>query len=486
MPPVQTPIALGRLCYPGHQWGRLHQVIQAHLMRLLTGQLRLPSGKVCRRLMVQTPPQCGKSTLSSRLFPAVALAQNPKLNILLVSYAGTLAGEHSLACRDHVAEFGRVLRPDGCLDLHPGARARDFWQVKSGGSLKSAGIYGSLTGRPADVAIIDDPFAGFEDSISLTQREKVHATYRSVIQSRLQENGFVVSIGTPWHPDDLRGRLLTSEPEKWCVLRFPALAEENDPLGREPGDPLCPERRSREFWEGIRAGYEADGLSHLWSALYQCNPTADASTVAFSDPTWFHDHIWCDELPLCEANPQRYRVLALDPGKSKTGKTGDYSAFADLTLLADGHVYAETHLARRNLNTQHEYALALIKRAIDEGRPYRAMLVESNMYQESVGVAIQRDLDRLGISLHVDLHQTGGDQEKVARIVTGLSPMLARHKLHFLAKTTSNKLTVTQMKEVPNGSHDDGPDSLELGLQVLNLLVFGNKRPITQKVLRTS
>src|SRR5262249_23324660 len=142
-------------------------------------------------------------------------------------------------------------------------------------------------------------------------------------------------------------------------------------------------------------------------------------------------------------------------------------------------------LLRPTLPALHAHAIAMIQRAIDDGRPYRALIVECNMFQEAVALAIQKELNEKLIPLHIDFHQTATDQEKNARIVTGLSPYLAAHKLKFIGRTLANKLTVQQTKEIPNGAHDDGPDSVELGIKLLNWLHHGTKKGITQKVLQT-
>lgn len=462
-----TPIALARHAHPHHTWGKFHHLIQRYVLMLAMGLLKLPDGSLCKRLMILVPPQHGKSTLTSQLLPPVLFNQCPSSKLILLSYSSNLAETHSGIARDHVREFmPGVLRED--------AKAVNHWKTTSGGYLVAAGIQGSVTGRAADGVIIDDPFKGTEDSSSPIVREKVWQTYSSVAETRLAPNGWVCLVGTPWHTDDLRGRLLETEADKWTVLRFPALAEEDDVLGRAFGEPLFPERYSLEWYEDKRRTLELRGLGHLWDALYACLPTGDSSLRAFSDPSYFDSHIWSD-LP-----SEGLRVLALDPSKSKTGKTGDYNAIADLTLHADTHIHCRMHLNRQPLPATYEQVMAIVKQAELEGNPFRAMIVECNMFQEAVGIALQEKLP----NLHIELHQTSSKQAKNARIVTSLSPLLAQHRLHFVGKTIANRLTVEQMKQIPNATNDDGPDAVELGCQLLNLLLTGNKNPPQPKILR--
>lgn len=481
--PALTPLALARLTHPHYKWAPFHHHLQADLLKLLTKQLRHPDGRPCRRLLVMTPPQHAKSLITSRLFPPIALAQDPANKIILLSYSSELATGHGSVARDYCTEFGNQLDPSGRLQIRTDSRSKSYWRTTAEGHMISGSIQGTVTGRSATGMIIDDPFKGSEDSGSVVIRDKVWATYSAAAETRLTPDGFVCLINTVWHPDDLSGRLLAAEPDQWMVRRYPALAEENCPLGRKPGEGLFLSKYPQGWYEAKRAAYEQRGLSHIWQALYQCSPTGDPTLRAFPD-SYFGEWLWVDGLPVCEDNPERYRVLALDPCKSKTGKVGDYAAFADLTVLKDNVVYADMHLLRPTLPVLHATAMALIVKAIDEGRPYRAMIVECNMFQQAVAVAIAKELAAKGIALHVEEHQTGPDQEKNARMFVGLGPYLHNRKLKFIGKTLSNRLTVTQMTEIPNGAHDDGPDSIELGLQLLNLIHSGTKRPIAQKVLR--
>lgn len=486
-PHVLTPVALGRLAHPTHIWGRFHLAIQAALLMLLTRQLRFPAshpraGQVCKRLMILVPPQHGKSTLSSQLFPPIAFAQNPATKLILLSYSADLAAAHSLVARDRVAEFGHALCPSGALKLNPDAKARNAWYTSRGGYMRAASIQGTVTGLAADGIVVDDPFKGSEDSASPTIREKVWRTFTSAVETRLAPDGFVALVGTPWHEDDLRGRLLATEADDWTVLRFPAIAEAGDVLGRSPGEGLFTERYSQAWYEAARARFELRGLSHLWDALYQCSPTGDASLRAFNDPSYFAEHIWVQALPIGERNPQVHRVLALDPSKSKTGKVGDYGAFCDMTLLADRHAYCQMHLNRETLPALYARAVEIVRAAKQEGRPFQRFLIEANQFQEAVGLAIIEHLKAAGLGdIAVDLHHTPSDQAKHARIQVDLGPLLAQRRLHFIGRSVANQLTVQQTKEIPNGAHDDGPDAVSMATQALNLLLTGHKQP--QKVV---
>ncbi|MBV8524333.1 MAG: phage terminase large subunit, partial [Acetobacteraceae bacterium] len=142
------------------------------------------------------------------------------------------------------------------------------WQISTRGEYYAAGIRGPITGRRADLAIIDDPIKSQADADSPSLREHIWNWYRSDLLTRLKPRARVVLVMTRWHEDDLGGRLLDLHPNEWRCLRLPALAEANDPLGRPYGTPLWPE------WEdasSLARKRSAIG-ERAWAALFQQTP----------------------------------------------------------------------------------------------------------------------------------------------------------------------------------------------------------------------
>jgi predicted phage terminase large subunit-like protein len=145
------------------------------------------------------------------------------------------------------------------------------WGTTTGGEYFAAGVGSSITGRRSDLAIIDDPVKSREAAESEVDRKRVWDWYRSDFYTRLKPGARIVLIMTRWHRDDLGGRLLAEAEnggDQWRVLKLPALAEENDPLGRAPGEPLWPEWENQEALDRKRAAVGERG----WSALFQQNP----------------------------------------------------------------------------------------------------------------------------------------------------------------------------------------------------------------------
>lgn len=225
-----TPGAIAKLVDPRTVQTPALDVLDAALVDAAEG--RFP------RLIFTMPPQEGKSMRISRAFPIWLLKRNPDLRIAIVSYADSLS-----------RRWGRLVRND--LIGHPGlglslrhdTKAANEWQLegKDGGMI-TVGIEGSLTGRPVDVLIIDDPFKDQKQADSETYRENVKEWWRTTGSMRLSEDAIVIVLMTRWHEDDLAGWLLTEEPGDWRHINIPALADhdpakgETDVLGRQPGE----------------------------------------------------------------------------------------------------------------------------------------------------------------------------------------------------------------------------------------------------------
>ena len=231
-----------------------------------------------KRLAVAVPPRYGKSLLFSRWGPAWLFDRRPEANIILASYGDALALENAMGVRDLLAEHADRLR----VQLRRDRKRMDRFATEQGGGLLAAGMNSAITGFGAGSGggvIVDDPFKGWQDAHSPHQREAIWNNYRSVLHSRLDDSAaFIIVVHTRWHTDDLTGRLIeaaeneTGDPFEVVVL--PELAEQNDPLGRAPGEALEEDRFTREQ---ILDKHRAAG-AYLTSALYQGHPSPEEGT----------------------------------------------------------------------------------------------------------------------------------------------------------------------------------------------------------------
>lgn len=260
-------------------WAAKHQ-------RALDNKLMQVENGTCKRLMVFMPPRHYKSQTATVHFPAWYEGKHPDRRILAASYSASLVNKFSRQTRALVNEYGPELFG---VTLSPESQAVDDWglanvpgvlspeeMIPATGGYGCAGVRGSFTGKGADIMIIDDPHKDRAEANSEVMRDAVWEWYTSAAYTRLEADGAIILIMTRWHDDDLAGRLLKAMQdgdefaEQWDVLNLAALAEEDDILGRNIGEPLWPEQFSLRRYYSIRASIG----SYEWTSLYQQRPQA--------------------------------------------------------------------------------------------------------------------------------------------------------------------------------------------------------------------
>jgi predicted phage terminase large subunit-like protein len=225
-----------------------------------------------KRILVSMPPRHGKSELISFWLPLWFLAKFPKGRVMLASYEADFAATWGRRVRNAITyEYGEDLG----IAVDESSHAADRWNLTSGGGMTSAGAGGSLTGRGANLLIIDDPIKNSEEAASEVIREKLWEWFKTTAFSRLEPGAPCIIVATRWHEDDLIGRL-EREGRKdngvvWDVMKFPAIATEEDILGRKPGEALWPARYDEKAMDEIKR----INSPYNWSALYQQNPTPE-------------------------------------------------------------------------------------------------------------------------------------------------------------------------------------------------------------------
>lgn len=255
----RSPGALAHVLTGGREMQAPHLDIIDQIYRRIAAGERL-------RVMVTMPPRAGKSRRTSRWGPVWYLRRQPDHRFMLASYAAHLADDHGRFVRNTITEHAPTLG----IDLRYGSQAANRFDIdKHEGGMVTAGVGGALTGRGAHVAAVDDPFKGSEDAGSPTQRDRVWDWWQSVLLTRLEPQGSVLLVNTRWDDDDLSGRLLREEPEDWIVINLPAIAlTADDPLGRQPGEALWPERFTADDYARIRKSVG----ERVWWSLYQQQP----------------------------------------------------------------------------------------------------------------------------------------------------------------------------------------------------------------------
>ena len=226
-----------------------------------------------RRLMVFMPPRHGKSELISHYFPAWILGNWPYKHVILASYEADFAESWGRKARDVLNSVGDNVFG---VNLDNKRTAAKSWSVEQGGSMNTAGVGGPMTGKGAHILVIDDPVKNFEEAMSPTARKRAWEWWQSVAYTRLEPGASAVIMMTRWHEDDLGGRILEESDESWEIISMPAIADDiNDPLGREIGQALCPQRYTEKDFERIRNSVG----KYVWQSLYQQQPSAFEGSI---------------------------------------------------------------------------------------------------------------------------------------------------------------------------------------------------------------
>lgn len=263
---------------PGYNWTWRHIV---HVRQALD---QVTAGAI-RRLIIQLPPRHGKSQLTTVRYPVYRLEVDPHLRVIVGAYNQTLAEKFSRDAR-------RIARMRPALHLSDQRQTAGDWETAQGGGLRAVGVGAGVTGHGANLIIIDDPVKNREEAESQTYRDRVWDWFTNDLYTRLEPDGAIVVIMTRWHQDDLVGRILASDTaSEWTVINLPAEAEADDPLGRAPGEALCPDRFPLEALAQIHLVLGLD-----YQALYQQRPQPREGGM-FKD-FWFR---------LVEAVPARAR-----------------------------------------------------------------------------------------------------------------------------------------------------------------------------------
>lgn len=411
-------------------------------------------------IIVEAPPRHGKSEYFSKYLPTWYLGRYPDNRVILTTYADTL-------CR----KFGRSIRAliDQRADWfgvggikHEVRAANEFEVAGFEGGFLGAGVGGPITGRGADLLIIDDPIKNAEEALSQTVRDSHWDWFQSTAWTRLEPGACCVVMMTRWHEDDLAGRILSKREELGDVeivrLRFPALAEaEGDLLGRAEGDALWPERWPKEKLEQRRELIEPA----WWSAMFQQKPgqfgRAEWPDEYFREPFWCEDHEWPDKFQVS--------AIALDPSKGRD--TGDPCGIVFMGLTR-GLLWVDSVVDRLPAPAM---CSRLVEMFMEHGAD--AVAVEENAFQYLLADTIKAAQQKHPMCGPLPLQLVNNRVNKELRIGR-LGPYLAQHSFRF-RRSKGNATLVGQLKAFPLGDHDDGPDAMENALRTLDAIVRRGK-----------
>lgn len=444
---LQRRVARLRIASARHRLLRYCQVVDrkyrtpAHIRRIAAALERVATGRL-RRLLVVLPPRHGKSVLISQRFPAWILGRDPTREIILSSYNDDLAAAFGRRLRNLIAsEEHAAVFPDDGARLSVDSRAADEWHTRAGGVFRAAGVGGAITGRGADLFIVDDPFRSQSDADSLLQRNRVWDWWEVDAQSRLHPGAAAVVVSTRWHADDLVGRLLRG-PESWELLHAPALSG-------EPPVALWPERFSAQELLERRAAM----TMRRWLALYQGEPTQDGGSYFRAD--WLREY---DPAELRRQWQQHGRDWLACYGASDyavSAGRGDYTVHLVVGLDPAGTLYVlDVWRARTD-------PAAWIEAMLDRMDRYQTLrwAEEAGQIRNAIGPALaQRKRERQVVGLQEQFHSA---QDKPTR-ARAIQARMELSGLYVPRGAPWRPELEAELLAFPTGRHDDIVDALSL------------------------
>ena len=215
------------------------------------------------RLMVHIPPRHGKSTLISQWTPVWYLEMFPQKRVVVAGYAMKIAMEW---CRKVRNEFAN--NPLLKTKLSDDSKSASLWHTPQGGGMMAVGVDCGLSGFGFDLGICDDLIEDSQAAHSVASKLHLYDWYKSTFSTRAEPNATTIMAMTRWSVEDICSTLREEQPEDWTVINLPALAEDNDPMGRKKGEALCPQRYDKKALEKIMVERGAP----VWHALYQQRP----------------------------------------------------------------------------------------------------------------------------------------------------------------------------------------------------------------------
>ena len=423
------------LYFVKHMWpdfieGSHHSTIADKFNRLATGEFK--------RLIINMPPRHTKSEFASFFLPAWMIGKNPKLKIIQATHTAELAvnfgrkAKHLIDSEDYQNIFQTRLQED--------SKAAGRWNTSDGGEYFAVGVQGAVTGRGADLLIIDDPHSE-QDVNSPNAFEKAYEWYTSGPRQRLQPGGIIVLVMTRWSTKDLTQKLINAQKEEkadqWEIVEFPAVLPN--------GKPVWPEYWKIEDLESVKA---SAGIAK-WNAQYMQDPTSEEGALIKRE--WWKD--WeHDEMPNIEHVIQSYDTAYLKK------ETADYSA------ITTWGVFRPNEDAPRQLILLDSYKARLefpeLRRVAKEHYDYwhpETVIIEA----KASGLPLMYELRQMGIPAMNFTPSKG--QDKIAR-VNAVSPMFESGQVWAPLKKQFAQEMVEECAAFPYGDHDDLVDSMSQAL----------------------
>jgi predicted phage terminase large subunit-like protein len=395
----------------------------------------------CKRLIINMPPRHTKSEFASYLLPAWFLGKFPQKKIIETAHTAELAVGFGRKVRNLVdSEVYKSIFPN--VGLQSDSKAAGRWATNHGGDYFAIGVGGAVTGKGADVLIIDDPHSEQEATLAETNSDvydKTYEWYTSGPRQRLQPGGAIIIVMTRWSKKDLTGQVLKSDAQRdgegWKVIEFPALFDDDQPLWPE-------------FWSQKELFALREELPvSKWQAQYMQQPTSEVSAIIKRE--WWKN--WNEDTPpQCE-----FVIQSWDTAFLKTERS-DYSA---CTTWGVFYQEDETGRAQANIILLNSFKKRmefpeLKQKAVQEYKEWEpdSLIIEA----KASGAPLVFELRAMGLPVQEYTPSKGND--KISRL-NSVADIFASGRVWVPGTRWADEL-VEEVASFPSGEHDDLVDSL--------------------------
>ena len=416
----------------------------AHHVRMAQAFEKVARGE-CKRLIINMPPRHTKSEFASYLLPAWFLGNFPHKKVIQTSHTAELAVGFGRKVRNLVdSDAYKGVFPD--THLQSDSKAAGRWNTSKGGDYFAIGIGGAVTGKGADILIIDDPHSEQEAALAEINPEiydKTYEWYTSGPRQRLQPGGAIIIVMTRWSKKDLTGQVIKSaaqrDGDEWTVIEFPAILPS--------GNPLWPEFWSVKELEALRNELP----NQKWQAQYMQQPTSDSSAIVKRE--WWQ--IWEeDSPPYCE-----FTLQSWDTAFEKHNRA-DYSACTTWGVFykEDSAGIMQANIILLNAIRKRMEFPELKRKALEEYRDWEpdSIIIE----KKASGAPLIYEMRAMGVPVQEFTPNKGND--KISRL-NAVSDIFASGRV-WVPNTRWAEEVVDEVASFPGGEHDDYVDSVSLAM----------------------
>ena len=406
--------------------GEHHKVIADKFNKLASGEIK--------RLIVNMPPRHTKSEFASTLLPAWMIGNTPKLKIIQTTHTGELAVRFGRKAKTLIdsPEYQDIFK----TRLREDSQAAGRWETAQGGEYFAAGVGGAITGRGADLLIIDDPHSE-QDAMNMSALERAYEWYTSGPRQRLQPGGKIVCVMTRWNTKDLTGVLLKNQSEpksdQWDLVEFPAIMPS--------GDPVWPGYWKLDELESVKASLSVG----KWNAQWMQNPTSEEGAIIKRE--WWQ-HWDKDELPALDHVIQSYDTAFMKK------ETADFSAITTWGIFRENEDSAPQMILLDAMKERLEFPelRRVAKEQYDYWQP-ETVLVEA----KASGLPLTYELRNMGIPVVNYTPSRGNDKHTR---VNSVAPLFESGKIWAPTDKQFAQEVMEECAAFPYGDHDDLVDSM--------------------------